>query len=79
MSGYGIEDVPSVVLSNEQSELLSGKDSSQAALMAEKVILVDEKDNIIGADSKIDTHHKIGALHRAFSVLLFNIFNICEI
>ena len=72
MSGYGIEDVPSVVLSNEQSELLSGKDSSQAALMAEKVILVDEKDNIIGADSKIDTHHKIGALHRAFSVLLFN-------
>ena len=62
MSGYGIEDVPSVVLSNEQSELLSGKDSSQAALMAEKVILVDEKDNIIGADSKIDTHHKIGAL-----------------
>lgn len=72
MSGYGIGDVPSVILSEEQSDLLKGKDSSQAALMAEKVILVDEKDNIIGADSKIDTHHKIGALHRAFSVLLFN-------
>ena len=28
--------------------------------MAEKVILVDENDNIIGSDSKIDTHHDVG-------------------
>ena len=72
VSGYGIDDVPSVTLSDEQSTLLKDQDSSQAELMAEKVILVDENDNIIGSDSKIDTHHDVGKLHRAFSVLLFN-------
>ena len=51
VSGYGIDDVPSVTLSDEQSTLLKDQDSSQAELMAEKVILVDENDNIIGTDS----------------------------
>ena len=53
VSGYGIDDVPSVTLSDEQSTLLKDQDSSQAELMAEKVILVDENDNIIGSDSKL--------------------------
>jgi len=37
----------------------------------EKVILVDEKDNVIGEMEKMEAHQK-GLLHRAFSILLFN-------
>ncbi len=37
----------------------------------EKVILVDELDNITGTLEKMEAH-KNGVLHRAFSVLLFN-------
>jgi isopentenyl-diphosphate Delta-isomerase len=37
----------------------------------EHVILVDERDNEIGSMDKMEAHVK-GALHRAFSVLLFN-------
>lgn len=38
----------------------------------EHVILVDEKDNELGSLEKMEAHQK-GLLHRAFSVLLFNI------
>lgn len=37
----------------------------------EYVILVDEHDNELGTYEKLDAH-KLGLLHRAFSVLLFN-------
>ncbi|MEQ8426067.1 MAG: isopentenyl-diphosphate Delta-isomerase [Cyclobacteriaceae bacterium] len=37
----------------------------------DRVILVDEWDNEIGTMEKLEAHQK-GALHRAFSVLLFN-------
>ena len=37
----------------------------------EKVILVDERDNIVGTMEKLEAHKK-GLLHRAFSILLFN-------
>jgi isopentenyl-diphosphate delta-isomerase len=37
----------------------------------EKVVLVDKHDNTIGSMEKMEAHHR-GALHRAFSVLLFN-------
>lgn len=37
----------------------------------DKVILVDEADNAIGTMDKMEAHYK-GALHRAFSILLFN-------
>jgi len=37
----------------------------------EQVILVDEKDTEIGTIEKIEAHEK-GALHRAFSVFIFN-------
>jgi isopentenyl-diphosphate delta-isomerase len=37
----------------------------------EKVILVDAKDNAIGTMDKMEAHYN-GALHRAFSILLFN-------
>ena len=37
----------------------------------EQVVLVDAKDNAIGAMEKMEAHEK-GLLHRAFSVFLFN-------
>ena len=37
----------------------------------EEVVLVDELDQEIGTMEKIEAHRK-GALHRAFSILLFN-------
>ena len=39
--------------------------------MVEKVILVDEADTPIGLMEKMEAHRK-GALHRAFSVFIFN-------
>jgi len=50
----------------------AGHDSSQAEMMVEQVILVDEKDQQIGAASKSASHHHQGLLHRAFSVLVFD-------
>ena len=50
----------------------AGHDSSQVELMAEQVILVDEKDQQIGTASKSSSHHQQGSLHRAFSVLVFD-------
>jgi isopentenyl-diphosphate delta-isomerase len=35
------------------------------------VILVDEKDNVVGEMEKMEAHRK-GILHRAFSILIFN-------
>ena len=37
----------------------------------ESVILVDVNDNQVGTMEKMEAHHS-GALHRAFSILLFN-------
>ena len=51
---------------------LQGYDSEQIEMMEENCILVDEEDNIIGKDSKVNCHLGEGKLHRAFSVLLFN-------
>jgi isopentenyl-diphosphate delta-isomerase len=37
----------------------------------DNVILVDEKDNVVGTMEKMEAHRK-GILHRAFSILIFN-------
>lgn len=37
----------------------------------ENVILVDERDNVVGTMEKLEAHRK-GVLHRAFSILIFN-------
>jgi len=42
--------------------------------MNELIILVDEKDNEIGAMSKLAAH-QAGVLHRAFSIFIFNQYN----
>ena len=47
-------------------------DSAQNEMMTEKCILVDERDTVLGSDSKKNCHSMNGKLHRAFSVLLFN-------
>ena len=39
--------------------------------MSEQVILVDEQDRALGADEKMSAHRS-GALHRAFSVFVFD-------
>jgi len=49
-----------------------GHDPQQVEMMAEKVILVDALDNILGALSKVDSHRGEGRLHRAFSILVFD-------
>ena len=51
---------------------LSGYDKSQAEMMAERCILVDLKDNMIGSESKLACHIEENLLHRAFSVLIFD-------
>eukprot|EP00002_Diphylleia_rotans_P007497 TRINITY_DN1704_c0_g1_i1.p1 TRINITY_DN1704_c0_g1~~TRINITY_DN1704_c0_g1_i1.p1 ORF type:complete len:237 (-),score=69.82 TRINITY_DN1704_c0_g1_i1:148-858(-) len=51
-------------------------DAEQIRLMEERVILLDENDNVIGHESKKNSHLvetiRQGMLHRAFSVFLFN-------
>lgn len=57
---------------------LAAYNATQAALMEEMCILVDEKDNVIGAETKKNTHlmtninAPLNLLHRAFSVFLFD-------
>lgn len=38
----------------------------------EKLIVVDEKDNVLGFKSKTECHEGGGILHRAFSIFIFN-------
>ena len=60
MSGYGINDVPHVELNDEAMASLGEENADQAALMAEAVIQVSEKDVVIGPISKLDSHQKAG-------------------
>ena len=59
-------------MTNADSEL-QGYDESQKEMMEENCIIVDNNDKIIGKDSKVNCHLYNGKLHRAFSVLLFNL------
>ena len=74
MSNYASGDVPEADIDPNVTKLITAQspDSTQASMMAEAVLQVDENDVIIGPMSKADSHFKAGALHRAFSVLLFN-------
>jgi len=72
MAGYSIEDVPRVELSDAERSSLVSKDDTQVALMAEAVIQVNERDEVLGPLSKLEAHRGPGAFHRAFSLLLFN-------
>ena len=74
MSNYASGDVPQADIDNKVSSLMEAQssDSTQASMMAEAVLQVDENDGVVGPISKADSHYKSGSLHRAFSVLLFN-------
>tara|TARA_B100000459_G_scaffold24664_1_gene11941 strand:- start:1616 stop:3373 length:1758 start_codon:yes stop_codon:yes gene_type:complete len=74
VSGYQIDDVPSIEISDEFKGILSDSnaDSAQVELMSEAIIGVDENDNETGQLSKVEAHYGAGYLHRAFSVLLFD-------
>ena len=54
---------------------LQGYDEAQKEMMEENCIIVDNNDQIIGKDSKVNCHLYEGKLHRAFSVLIFNTNN----
>tara|TARA_B100000029_G_scaffold120174_2_gene113597 strand:+ start:134 stop:1822 length:1689 start_codon:yes stop_codon:yes gene_type:complete len=51
---------------------LSGHDISQAVMMEESCLCLDENDAVISTASKLDTHLGEGIRHRAFSVLIYN-------
>ena len=74
LTGYQIDDVPSVEIDTELQQVLqqNSADEEQITLMSEAVIAVDELDNETGMASKVAAHYAAGQLHRAFSVLLFN-------
>jgi len=72
MTGYGIEDVPTIQIESDATYALKGSDSMQESLMVEAVIQVTENDESIGPISKLDSHFGEGKYHRAFSVLLFD-------
>ena len=55
-----------------ESHPLQAHDSAQAAMMEEFDIQVEELDNRFGGQTKLTAHHGAGALHRAFSVLVFD-------
>jgi len=74
MSNYASGDVPEADIDTDVSELMAAQSSdlTQASMMAEAVLQVDENDVVVGPVSKADSHYQSGSLHRAFSVLLFN-------
>ncbi len=74
MSNYANGEVPEADIDTDVSELMAAQssDSTQASMMAEAVLQVDENDVVVGPISKADSHYQSGSLHRAFSVLLFN-------
>ena len=51
---------------------LQGYNEEQKEMMEENCIVVDDNDQIIGQDSKVNCHLNEGKLHRAFSVLIFD-------
>lgn len=56
-------------------DLTVGANAEQLHLMKEKIVQVDEQDNVVGPISKKDAHIHDGVLHRAFSIFVFNLKN----
>lgn len=63
-----------LTMSTSASDVLVGKDETQAQLMSEEIILVSPADAVIGKMSKKDSHLVSNnlPLHRAFSLFLFD-------
>ncbi|MDP6986169.1 MAG: isopentenyl-diphosphate delta-isomerase [Candidatus Thalassarchaeaceae archaeon] len=58
-------------MKSEDSPLVE-HDPSQSDMMQEMCLVVDSRDNMTGAQSKLACHYGKGSRHRAFSVLLFD-------
>ena len=59
--------------SDAQEALLDeGYDIDQVDMMSERVILVDDEDQVLGSMSKVEAHSGDGVLHRAFSIHVFD-------
>ena len=59
--------------SDAQEALLDeGYDIDQVDMMSERVILVDDEDQVLGSMSKVEAHRGDGVLHRAFSIHVFD-------
>ena len=56
----------------QEALLVEGYDIDQVDMMAERVILVDNEDQVLGSMSKVEAHRGEGVLHRAFSMHIFD-------
>lgn len=57
---------------SDSDRALTDYDSSQAGMMAEACLCLDENDAVIDTASKLQTHLGEGIRHRAFSVLIYD-------
>jgi geranylgeranyl diphosphate synthase type I len=57
---------------SDSDRALTDHDSSQAGMMVEACLCLDEHDTVIETASKLQTHLGEGMRHRAFSVLIFD-------
>ncbi|MGB1793385.1 MAG: hypothetical protein ACPHMS_05860, partial [Candidatus Poseidoniaceae archaeon] len=66
MTNYASGGVPEANIDSDVTELLASEssDSTQASMMAEAVLQVDENDVVVGQISKADSHYQSGSLHR---------------
>ena len=64
MSNYANGEVPEAEIDDNVSELMAAQssDSTQASMMAEAVLQVDENDVVVGPISKADSHYQSGSL-----------------
>ena len=64
--------VLSLTMQNSPSNVAGSDTCNDTTLMgSEEVVLVNEKDEVIGVEEKIKAH-QLGELHRAFSIFIFN-------
>lgn len=71
--------ISTINLNKLDKEILHKHDKTQIKLLDEKCILVNDNDELIGYESKLNCHLieniEKGMLHRAFSIFLFNTQN----
>ena len=58
---------------SDSDRALTDHDSSQAGMMVEACLCLDENDTVIDTASKLQTHLGEGMRHRAFSVLIYDL------
>jgi len=56
----------------DDKNILKPENISQENKIVEKIILVDQHDNVVGHEEKMKAHENGGKLHRAFSIFIFN-------